>query len=221
MTGPDSPNNTIEKFAITGTDLGIMWDNGDPANHQVLMAFGDTYGYCGVRGQQWRYNTLMRSQDGALSNTISVPNGVVGNQYSGSPLWAPGLSKQIINSTKWAPSETGIIPDCRHCRRAAPSTSTSCPSRAGTPTAHGRRTSRRSPCPPTTANAGASTPTPSAWHDRTPSQEAVTFQEMRTSNRERSSSPGRATPTSTRSGHRPVAAVRHTSRAFSRAMCRT
>ena len=31
VTGPDSPNKTIEKFAITGTDLGIMWDNGDPA----------------------------------------------------------------------------------------------------------------------------------------------------------------------------------------------
>ncbi|MFL6084048.1 MAG: DUF4185 domain-containing protein [Mycobacterium sp.] len=101
VTGPDSPNDTIKKFAITGTDLGIMWDNGDPASHQVLMAFGDTYGYCGVRGQQWRYNTLFRSQDGSLSNTVAV---------SGSPLWAAGLSKQIINSTKWAPSETGIIP---------------------------------------------------------------------------------------------------------------
>jgi hypothetical protein len=110
VTGPDSPNDTIKKFAITGTDLGIMWDNGGAGGHQVLMAFGDTYGYCGVRGQQWRYNTLMRSQDGALSNTISVPNGAVGNQNSGSPLWAAGLSKQIINSTKWAPSETGIIP---------------------------------------------------------------------------------------------------------------
>ncbi|MGV0800934.1 hypothetical protein ABQF26_28470, partial [Mycolicibacterium elephantis] len=40
VTGPDSPNKTIERFAITGTDLGIMWDNGDPANRQVLMAFG-------------------------------------------------------------------------------------------------------------------------------------------------------------------------------------
>ena len=110
MTGPDSPNDTIGKFAVTGTDLGIMWDNGNPANRQVLMAFGDTYGYCSVRGQQWRYNMLFRSQDGALSNTISVPNGVVSNQYSGSPLWSPGLSKQIINTTKWAPTETGIIP---------------------------------------------------------------------------------------------------------------
>ena len=110
MTGPDSPNDTIKRFAITGTDLGIMWDNGDPAGNQVLMAFGDTYGYCSVRGQQWRYNTLFRSQDGALSKTIAVPNGVVSNRYSGSPLWAPGLSKQIINSTKWAPTEKGIIP---------------------------------------------------------------------------------------------------------------
>ncbi|MGY4652575.1 DUF4185 domain-containing protein [Mycobacterium sp. URHB0021] len=110
VTGPDSPNDTIGRFAITGTDLGVMWDNGNPASHQVLMAFGDTYGYCSVHGQQWRYNTLFRTQDGALAKTISVPNGVVSNQYSGSPLWAPGLSKQIINSTKWAPTETGIIP---------------------------------------------------------------------------------------------------------------
>lgn len=110
VTGPDSPNDTIKKFSITGTDLGIMWDNGDPGGHQVLMAFGDTYGYCSVHGQQWRYNTLFRSQDGALANTISVPNGVVSNKYSGSPLWASNISKQIVNSTKWAPSETGIIP---------------------------------------------------------------------------------------------------------------
>lgn len=98
VTGPESPNNTVGKFAITGTDLGIMWDNG---SRQVLMAFGDTYGYCGVRGQQWRYNVLFRSQDGALSDTVKVAS---------SPTWAPGLSKQIINSTKWASSETGIIP---------------------------------------------------------------------------------------------------------------
>ena len=38
VTGPDSPNDTIGRFAITGTDLGIMWDNG--TGGQVLMAFG-------------------------------------------------------------------------------------------------------------------------------------------------------------------------------------
>jgi Domain of unknown function (DUF4185) len=110
VTGPDSPNNTIQKFAITGTDLGIMWDNGNAANHQVLMAFGDTNGYCGIPGKQWRYNTLMRSSDGALSKTIEVPNGVPNNNFSGSPVWKVGISKQIINSIGRAPEETGIIP---------------------------------------------------------------------------------------------------------------
>ncbi|HET6733365.1 DUF4185 domain-containing protein [Mycobacterium sp.] len=110
VTGPDSPNDTISRFAITGTDLGIMWDNGDPANRQVLMAFGDTYGYCSVRGQQWRYNTLFRSQDGALSNTIAVPNGVLANNYSGSPLLRPGTSKAILPGVKWASTEKGMIP---------------------------------------------------------------------------------------------------------------
>ena len=110
VTGPHSPNDTIKRFAITGTDLGIMWDNGDPVNNQVLMAFGDTIGYCSVRGRQWRYNTMFRTSDRALSKTVSIPNGVVNNKYSGSPLWAPALSKQVINSIKFAPSETGIIP---------------------------------------------------------------------------------------------------------------
>ena len=63
MTGVNGPNKTLERFGISGTDLGIAWDNGDPANRQVLMAFGDTFGYCRVHGQQWRYNTLFRSSD--------------------------------------------------------------------------------------------------------------------------------------------------------------
>ena len=110
VTGPDSPNDTIKKFAITGTDLGLMWDNGDPSNNQVLMAFGDTNGFCGIPGKQWRYNALFRSQDGALSKTVAVPEGAVANKYSGSPIWQPGISKQIINSINYAPEETGIVP---------------------------------------------------------------------------------------------------------------
>ena len=110
MTGPDSPNKTIPRFAITGTDLGIMWDNGDPANEQVLMAFGDTKGYCQIPGKQWRYNALFRTQDRSLSSTVAVPDAAVGNQYSGSPVWREGISKQIVNSINQAPEETGIIP---------------------------------------------------------------------------------------------------------------
>jgi hypothetical protein len=110
VTGPDSPNKTLQRFGISGTDLGIPWDNGDPANRQVLMAFGDTFGYCAVHGQQWRYNTLFRSQDRDLSHGIHVADGVPNDRYSGSPLWAPGLSKQVLNSIHRAPQETGIIP---------------------------------------------------------------------------------------------------------------
>jgi hypothetical protein len=98
VTGPDSPNDTIRRFAISGTDLGIMWDNG---GGQVLMAFGDTSGFCSIPDHQWRYNTLMRSADRSLSNTISVAS---------SPALRPGISKQIIKTIRAAPNEDGIIP---------------------------------------------------------------------------------------------------------------
>ncbi|MCW2649708.1 MAG: hypothetical protein JWR32_684 [Mycobacterium sp.] len=86
-----------------------MWDNGDPFNDQVLIAFGDTFGYCSVRGQH-RYNTLFRSQDRALSHGISVPNGSVSDINSGSPERQLGFSKQIINRLIQVPTEVAIIP---------------------------------------------------------------------------------------------------------------
>ena len=110
VTGLDGAANTLQKFGISGTDLGIMWDNGDPANHQVLMAFGDTYGYCGVRGQQWRYNTLLRTQDRVLARGINVANGSISDRYAGSPERQSGFAKQVIPSIRWAPAEKGVIP---------------------------------------------------------------------------------------------------------------
>ncbi|RWA15481.1 hypothetical protein MBRU_10550 [Mycolicibacterium brumae DSM 44177] len=110
VTGIDSAANTLNRFGVSGTDLGIMWDNGDPGNNQVLMAFGDTFGYCGVSGQQWRYNVLFRTQDRQLARGINVQAGSMTNQYAGAPEIAPGYAKQIVNSIKWAPTEKGIIP---------------------------------------------------------------------------------------------------------------
>jgi Domain of unknown function (DUF4185) len=109
VSGPNSPNNTLQRFAINGADLGIMWDNGDPVNDQVLIAFGDTFGYCGLPNEH-RYNTLFRSQDRDLSHGINVPDGSVNNRYSGSPEWVPGYSKQIINKIIRVPTEESIIP---------------------------------------------------------------------------------------------------------------
>ncbi|HZA12580.1 DUF4185 domain-containing protein [Mycobacterium sp.] len=109
VVGPNSPNNTLQRFGIHGADLGIMWDNGDPVADQVLIAFGDTFGYCSLRGQH-RYNTMFRSQDRALSHGIDVPAGSVSDIHSGSPERQPGFSKQIINRLGVAPAEVAVIP---------------------------------------------------------------------------------------------------------------
>lgn len=110
VSGPHSPNSTLQRFGISGTDLGIMWDNGNPGNRQVLMAFGDTFGYCQVQGKQWRYNVLFRTQARDLSRGLTVPQGVAGNTFSGSPVYRSGLSRQVVNSIRWAPQEKGVIP---------------------------------------------------------------------------------------------------------------
>jgi Domain of unknown function (DUF4185) len=73
VTGPNT--NTYGRFGISGTDLGIMWDNGQTgANNQVLIAFGDTFGNCDVPDQEWRNNTLFRSSDRDLANGIDIPD---------------------------------------------------------------------------------------------------------------------------------------------------
>ncbi|BBZ38112.1 DUF4185 domain-containing protein [Mycobacterium conspicuum] len=121
INGPVSPNDTFNRFAISGADLGIMWDNGDPNNDQTLLAFGDTFGDCGVPGQQWRSNTLLRSSDRTLTDGLyvpdPVPDTVAGANYGGSPVTQnpaiPGkynFSRQIIASLGIAPTEVTIIP---------------------------------------------------------------------------------------------------------------
>jgi hypothetical protein len=110
VNGPASPNNTFQRFGISGADLGILWDNGNPSNDQVLLAFGDTYGDCSVAGQQWRRNTLFRSPDRVLGDGITVPDGVVGDPSSGSPEDQPNFSKEIIDSLNLVAAEPSVIP---------------------------------------------------------------------------------------------------------------
>ncbi|MCV7386203.1 DUF4185 domain-containing protein [Mycolicibacter longobardus] len=110
VTGPNSPNQTLQRFGISGTDLGILWDNGDAANRQILMAFGDTFGYCRIQGKQWRKNVLLRTQDNNLADGITVGPGAVGNRYSGSPLRQANFSKQILPALQLSPSQESMIP---------------------------------------------------------------------------------------------------------------
>jgi hypothetical protein len=108
VTGPGGLNNTTTRFGIGGTDLGIMWDNGIPDNpntavneHQVLIAFGDTFSNrTPVRTGVWRMNTLFRSTDTKLSNGMYVADGIVHDpgMYSGSPMSDPNFSREIIGN---------------------------------------------------------------------------------------------------------------------------
>ena len=117
--------DTLDRFGVSGTDVGTMWDNGmvdDPTTpydeHQVLIAFGDTFGLRTVPGEDWRFNVLMRSADHDLTDGVDVPDGEFGNGnwYGGMPLWAnprPGVYEQyarrIINPEALPPgAQAGI-----------------------------------------------------------------------------------------------------------------
>ncbi|EFD77441.1 predicted protein [Mycobacterium tuberculosis T85] len=218
VTGPDSPNKTLERFGISGTDLGIPWDNGDPANRQVLMIFGDTFGYCAVDGHQWRYNTLFRSQDRDLGNGVHVTSGDASNRYSGSPVRQPGFSKQLINSIKWARDETGIIPTAGIAVGKTQYVNFMSIRNWGR---DGEWTTNYSGIAVSKDNGqtwGVSR-APSARPDRTAAEKPGSFREMRTSRWGRTSSP--TTVTSTRSGPRPGEAVRHIWHEFRSALCPT
>src|SRR5262249_38902678 len=108
----------------------IIWDNGIPDNpntpaneHQVLIAFGDTFGNRAVPDEEWRSNTLLRSSDTVLVDGISVPDGqYVGtgpesaNDFAGSPLdrtqwlqYGRTFSKNLLVNPNLGPAVT-LIP---------------------------------------------------------------------------------------------------------------
>lgn len=100
LTGRTSPNNTVDRFGITGTDLGILWTNGGAGGkNQVHMALGDTMGDCDGDAQ-WRSNILFRSSDTTLSNGMRIDD---------APMEAPGLAASILPRSG-LPGETTVIP---------------------------------------------------------------------------------------------------------------
>jgi hypothetical protein len=105
QTGNPLIADTLNRFSIDGTDVGVIWDNGmvdDPTTpyneHQVLMAFGDTFSGANMTGN-WRFNVLLRSADTVLSDGVTIPNGewFNGNMFGGTPLSTPTTARQIIH----------------------------------------------------------------------------------------------------------------------------
>lgn len=101
-TGLLSANRTQDSNVL-GTDLGIMWDNG---NGQVLTAFGDTAGL-GIPNLlvgslwSWRSNVLFRSSDRDLAD---------GMTFDSTPRDIVGQSKELIPSPKIPFVEISRIP---------------------------------------------------------------------------------------------------------------
>ncbi|MCF8568805.1 DUF4185 domain-containing protein [Gordonia sp. HY002] len=85
VTGPLSHNKTFSRFGISGTDVGVAWDNG---RGQTLMAFGDTFGNCLRQDRGWRNNTLLRSTDSSLANGLTLQR----SGYAGPMFGAFGFS---------------------------------------------------------------------------------------------------------------------------------
>ena len=121
VTGNFAPNDTYNRFGVWGTDVGTVWDNGiaddpnTPINeHQVLMAFGDTFSGPNMTGN-WLNNILFRSSDANLADGISIPAGqwFNGNMFGGTPLSSPTTARQIILPAKLPaglPSGVTLIP---------------------------------------------------------------------------------------------------------------
>lgn len=101
MSGSSATTDTAAKWRVTGTDLGIMWDNGDG---EVLTAFGDTFGDWGGPGGgggDWRSNVLLRSSDADLTDGMSFDSAVED---------VPGHAGELIPSQKQPGIEHTTIP---------------------------------------------------------------------------------------------------------------
>ncbi|MDH3009654.1 MULTISPECIES: DUF4185 domain-containing protein [Gordonia] len=109
VTGPRSNNDTYDRFGISGTDLGIAWDNG---RGQTLMAFGDTFGNCSVAGQEWRHNVLLRTNDDDFTDgKITIPDGVAGDVNSGTVIRGrANYAEELIPSLGISNIEVTTIP---------------------------------------------------------------------------------------------------------------
>ncbi|MBB6636910.1 DUF4185 domain-containing protein [Cohnella thailandensis] len=90
-----NPNKTNSRYALGGTDLGIVWDaTTDPAHPKVMIAFGDSFaGWSGNGGggTGWRGNLLALSEDRDLGEDLKFSSMITDPA-------SPDFAKEIIHS---------------------------------------------------------------------------------------------------------------------------
>ena len=104
---------------VYGTDLGIMWFNGD--NGLTQLAFGDTFSGRNMTGD-WRSNVLLLSDDTELYDGLSLIN--TGPAYQ----FIPAARNQVFFIGSKSPTSRH-----RRCTPTPPTTSRTCRSSHRTP----------------------------------------------------------------------------------------
>ncbi len=89
LTGPDSENDTLRRFNIGGTDLGIPYY--DESRKEMYFLFGDTFSSVNRIGDDWR------SQAVGVAKNLSFENGIYFERFL---VDENGNAKEIISSQK-------------------------------------------------------------------------------------------------------------------------
>jgi len=108
VTGRTSVNRTDERWQITGTDLGILWEG---SSGDVLAAFGDTFGggWSGhgslgtPAANAWRSNTLAHSADRELADGMTVDG-------FATDAGRPHTARELLSSHKVDGHEMTVVP---------------------------------------------------------------------------------------------------------------
>ena len=101
VTGPGSPDRTDRVFDVTGTDLGIAYDDN---RGNTMLVLGDTMA-CNFAANQWRSNTILRSHDYNYRDGFTIHEGLGANGYM-----EGGHATEFISSLKIPGVEQTTIP---------------------------------------------------------------------------------------------------------------
>lgn len=110
VTGAGVANRTDERFAITATDLGVLWDAG---RGRVFALFGDTFGEGwgghggGPASADWRSNVLAWSSARELSGGLAI-DGVVERPDGGAAQVIPSGRGEVTVVPNGAISVEGV-----------------------------------------------------------------------------------------------------------------
>ncbi len=96
ITGEDSPNKTLSRFNVWGTDLGSMAE----MNGKVYMFVGDTFSDKECK-TDWRSNVLFIIEDDDPSDGLTITDAIVDEN---------GRAKELITSIKQDNNEVTCIP---------------------------------------------------------------------------------------------------------------